>query len=69
MSTTTEHTSDSEGSAGEPPRPARLIHNEATTEIPVHLPAVPAYPALAPDGPAHVLGDKGNSSRAIPHLA
>ncbi|MEU6549772.1 SPFH domain-containing protein [Streptomyces sp. NPDC046915] len=37
MSTTTEHTSDSEGSAGEPPRPTRLIHNEATTEIPVHL--------------------------------
>ncbi|MFF4400235.1 SPFH domain-containing protein [Streptomyces sp. NPDC001480] len=37
MSTTTEHTSDSEGPAGETPRPARLIHNEATTEIPVHL--------------------------------
>ncbi|MFI5685760.1 SPFH domain-containing protein [Streptomyces sp. NPDC051636] len=37
MSTTTEHTSDSEGPAGQPPRPARLIQNEATTEIPVHL--------------------------------
>ncbi|MFF4490862.1 SPFH domain-containing protein [Streptomyces sp. NPDC001544] len=37
MSTTTEHTSDSEGPAGDPPRPTRLIHTEATTEIPVHL--------------------------------
>ncbi|OIJ62708.1 SPFH domain-containing protein [Streptomyces mangrovisoli] len=31
--TTTAHTPESEG----PGRPARLIHNEATTEIPVHL--------------------------------
>src|SRR3954447_7542618 len=38
MTTTTAHTSDSDGSAGDPPRPAaRLIHTEATTEIPVHL--------------------------------
>ncbi|MGW2637345.1 SPFH domain-containing protein [Streptomyces sp. NPDC001348] len=37
MSTTTEHTSDSEGPVGEPLRQTRLIHNEATTEIPVHL--------------------------------
>ncbi|CAM5732832.1 SPFH domain-containing protein OS=Streptomyces alboniger OX=132473 GN=CP975_12770 PE=4 SV=1 [Streptomyces alboniger] len=33
MSTTTSHTPESEG----PPRPVRLIQNEATTEIPVHL--------------------------------
>ena len=33
MSTTTSHTPESEG----PSRPARLIQNEATTEIPVHL--------------------------------
>ncbi|MEV2215429.1 SPFH domain-containing protein [Streptomyces sp. NPDC050997] len=33
MSTTTSHTPGPEG----PPRPVRLIQNEATTEIPVHL--------------------------------
>ncbi len=33
MSTTTSHTSEPDG----PVRPARLIQNEATTEIPVHL--------------------------------
>ncbi|MFF6780214.1 SPFH domain-containing protein [Streptomyces sp. NPDC012510] len=33
MSTTTSHTPEPEGAA----RPARLIQNEATTEIPVHL--------------------------------
>ncbi|WP_030320909.1 SPFH domain-containing protein [Streptomyces sp. NRRL B-3229] len=33
MSTTTSHTPESEG----PSRPARLIQNEVTTEIPVHL--------------------------------
>ncbi|MEU9627165.1 SPFH domain-containing protein [Streptomyces luteogriseus] len=33
MSTTTSHTSEPDG----PARPARLIQNEATTEIPVHL--------------------------------
>jgi hypothetical protein len=32
--TTTSHTPESEGPGG---RPGRLIHNEATTEIPVHL--------------------------------
>ncbi|MEV5354028.1 SPFH domain-containing protein, partial [Streptomyces sp. NPDC052693] len=37
MSTTTSHPSESEGPAGGPARPARLIQNEATTEIPVHL--------------------------------
>ena len=38
MSTTTSHSPESEGApeAGGA-RPARLIHNEATTEIPVHL--------------------------------
>ncbi|MFE9673538.1 SPFH domain-containing protein [Streptomyces sp. NPDC006259] len=34
MSTTTSQTPESEGG---PPRPTRLIQNEATTEIPVHL--------------------------------
>ncbi|MEU6575841.1 SPFH domain-containing protein [Streptomyces sp. NPDC046805] len=39
MSTTTSHTpeSESEGPVETAPRPGRLIHNEATTEIPVHL--------------------------------
>ncbi|SOD86342.1 SPFH domain-containing protein [Streptomyces sp. Ag109_G2-15] len=44
MSTTTSHTSESEeqpespvGAGGMATRPARLIQNEATTEIPVHL--------------------------------
>ncbi|MFE1886933.1 SPFH domain-containing protein, partial [Streptomyces diastatochromogenes] len=44
MSTTTSHTSESEeqpesavGAGGTATRPARLIQNEATTEIPVHL--------------------------------
>ncbi|WKX09428.1 SPFH domain-containing protein [Streptomyces sp. NL15-2K] len=38
MSTTTSHTPESEGPvAGPPARPARLIQNESTTEIPVHL--------------------------------
>ncbi|MER6470180.1 SPFH domain-containing protein [Streptomyces collinus] len=44
MSTTTSHTAESEeqpegaaGPGGTAVRPARLIHNEATTEIPVHL--------------------------------
>ncbi|KUN92382.1 hypothetical protein AQJ84_33400 [Streptomyces resistomycificus] len=50
MSTTTSHTPESEG----PARPARLIQNESTTEIPVHLlfrdepepVAVPLRPAV-----------------------
>ncbi|MCH0563760.1 SPFH domain-containing protein [Streptomyces sp. MUM 2J] len=38
MSTTTASSPEPEGSAdGQAPRPARLIQNEATTEIPVHL--------------------------------
>ncbi|MFI1000736.1 SPFH domain-containing protein [Streptomyces galbus] len=37
MSTTTAHTPESGGAAEGPPRPVRLIKNEATTEIPVHL--------------------------------
>ncbi|MFD5078348.1 SPFH domain-containing protein [Streptomyces sp. NPDC058371] len=46
MTTTTSHTPESEGVASGPPpeaapetapRSARVIHNEATTEIPVHL--------------------------------
>ncbi|GGJ17557.1 SPFH domain-containing protein [Streptomyces brasiliensis] len=38
MSTTTSHMPESEGPTdGGPVRPARLIHNEVTTEIPVHL--------------------------------
>lgn len=40
MTTTTSHTPEPEGLAGPaevPARPARLIQNEATTEIPVHL--------------------------------
>ncbi|MFE7269870.1 SPFH domain-containing protein [Streptomyces sp. NPDC057623] len=40
MTTTTSHTPEPEGVAGPPEvpaRPARLIQNEATTEIPVHL--------------------------------
>ncbi|MFC7916339.1 SPFH domain-containing protein [Streptomyces sp. NPDC057386] len=55
MSTTTESMPESEGNAeGGTPRPARLIQNEATTEIPVHLlfrddpdpEPVPARPAV-----------------------
>ncbi|MDH6626642.1 hypothetical protein M2271_004459 [Streptomyces sp. LBL] len=64
MSTTTSHTpshtpepegpTEPEGPAGSPSRPARLIQNEATTEIPVHLlfrddpspVAVPLAPAV-----------------------
>lgn len=37
MSTTTEQTPEPEGPPDNGPRPARLIQNEATTEIPVHL--------------------------------
>ncbi|MEU1851782.1 SPFH domain-containing protein [Streptomyces sp. NPDC019990] len=37
MSTTTSHTSEPDGPAEGPARSARLIHNESTTEIPVHL--------------------------------
>ncbi|MFI9750120.1 SPFH domain-containing protein [Streptomyces collinus] len=37
MSTTTSHPSEPDGPADGPARPARLIQNEATTEIPVHL--------------------------------
>ncbi|MEU3509584.1 hypothetical protein ABZ733_17125, partial [Streptomyces longwoodensis] len=37
MSTTTAHTPEPGGAAEGPPRPVRLIKNEATTEIPVHL--------------------------------
>ncbi|AZQ34989.1 SPFH domain-containing protein [Streptomyces cyaneochromogenes] len=39
MTTTASHTPESEGTSdgGTAPRPARLIQNEATTEIPVHL--------------------------------
>ncbi|MET7593599.1 SPFH domain-containing protein [Streptomyces sp. NPDC005481] len=62
MTTTTSHTPESEGAPAAPLetaaeavlRPARLIHNEATTEIPVHLlfrddpdpVAVPVAPAV-----------------------
>ncbi|WP_371671265.1 SPFH domain-containing protein [Streptomyces sp. NBC_00289] len=37
MSTTTSHTPESEGPTEGPARTGRLIQNEATTEIPVHL--------------------------------
>ena len=37
MSTTTSHPSEPDGPTDGPARPARLIQNEATTEIPVHL--------------------------------
>ncbi|MEU1575993.1 SPFH domain-containing protein [Streptomyces collinus] len=37
MSTTTSHPSEPDGPADGPARSARLIQNEATTEIPVHL--------------------------------
>ena len=37
MSTTTSHSPESEGAPEPGGRGARLIHNEATTEIPVHL--------------------------------
>jgi hypothetical protein len=37
MTTTTSQTPESDGQAGTAARPARLIQNEATTEIPVHL--------------------------------
>ncbi len=35
--TTTSQTPENEGPPEGPTRPARLIQNEATTEIPVHL--------------------------------
>ncbi|WP_039932689.1 SPFH domain-containing protein [Streptomyces viridochromogenes] len=37
MSTSTSHTSEPDGPADAPGRPGRLIQNESTTEIPVHL--------------------------------
>ncbi|MGA5357227.1 SPFH domain-containing protein [Streptomyces purpurascens] len=37
MTTTTSHTSEPDGPAEGPARAARLIQNESTTEIPVHL--------------------------------
>ncbi|MFB8249720.1 SPFH domain-containing protein, partial [Streptomyces sp. NPDC055952] len=37
MSTTTSHTSEPDRPAEGPVRSARLIQNESTTEIPVHL--------------------------------
>ncbi|MFB7931022.1 MULTISPECIES: SPFH domain-containing protein [Streptomyces] len=37
MTTTTSHTSEPDGPAEGPARTARLIQNESTTEIPVHL--------------------------------
>jgi hypothetical protein len=52
MSTTTSHTPEPEGPAG---RPTRLIQNEATTEIPVHLLfRDEAEPRPVPVGPAVV---------------
>jgi hypothetical protein len=64
MSTTTGHTPESEGPAEGPPRPARLIHNEATTEIPVHLlfrddPG----PVSVPLGPALVARRQGTGEQ------
>ncbi|MEI5103163.1 SPFH domain-containing protein, partial [Streptomyces sp. PmtG] len=59
MSTTTQRSPESDegwgqgGAAGAAGRPARLIHSEATTEIPVHLlfrddPREPVEVALPP---------------------
>ncbi|MFF7375780.1 SPFH domain-containing protein [Streptomyces massasporeus] len=64
MSTTTSHPSEPDGPADGPVRPARLIQNEATTEIPVHLlfrddpdPApVPLKPAVV--GRRHGTGEQ-----------
>ncbi|MFF8934109.1 SPFH domain-containing protein [Streptomyces paradoxus] len=64
MSTTTSHTSEPDGPADGAARPARLIQNEATTEIPVHLlfrddPA----PATVPLKPAVVARRQGTGEQ------
>ncbi|WP_217234855.1 SPFH domain-containing protein [Streptomyces sp. AC555_RSS877] len=68
MSTTTSHTPESEG----PSRPARLIQNEATTEIPVHLlfrdepdpVSVPLKPAVV--GRRQGAGEQPRFRRQVP---
>ncbi|MFF9811255.1 SPFH domain-containing protein [Streptomyces coeruleorubidus] len=84
MSTTTSHTSEPDGPAGGPAdgpvRPARLIQNEATTEIPVHLlfrddpdPApVPLKPAVVArrqgTGEQPRLGPPAVAQRPVPQV-
>ncbi|MEV0637013.1 SPFH domain-containing protein [Streptomyces sp. NPDC050619] len=68
MSTTTSHTPESEG----PSRPARLIQNESTTEIPVHLlfrdepdpVSVPLRPAVV--GRRQGTGEQPRFRRPVP---
>ncbi|MGW0337886.1 SPFH domain-containing protein [Streptomyces sp. NPDC003011] len=68
MSTTTSHTPESEG----PSRPARLIQNESTTEIPVHLlfrddpdpVSVPLRPAVV--SRRHGTGEQPRFRRPVP---
>ncbi|MFE9454920.1 SPFH domain-containing protein [Streptomyces sp. NPDC006739] len=76
MSTTTSHTPESEGPAETPsPRPVRLIQNECTTEIPVHLlfrddpdpVAVPLRPAVV--GRRRGTGEQPRLGRPAPARA
>ncbi|WP_155054739.1 SPFH domain-containing protein [Streptomyces blattellae] len=75
MTTTTSHPPESEGSAESAPRPARLIQNEATTEIPVHLlfrddagpVSVPLKPAVV--GRRRGTGEQPRLQRPVPAKA
>jgi hypothetical protein len=76
MSTTTSHTPESEGAPeGGGTRSARLIHNEATTEIPVHLlfrddpepVSVPLAPAVV--GRRRGTGEQPRIRRPVPGRA
>ncbi|MFE9998320.1 SPFH domain-containing protein [Streptomyces avermitilis] len=77
MTTTTSNTPESEGPPHNgAPRPARLIHNESTTEIPVHLlfrddPDPDPDPASVPPAPAVVgrrrgTGEQPRVRRSVP---
>ncbi|AJP02169.1 membrane protein [Streptomyces cyaneogriseus subsp. noncyanogenus] len=64
MSTTTSHTPESGGPAEGTARPGRLIRNEATTEIPVHLLfRDDAHPAPVPLRPAVVARRQGTGEQ------
>jgi hypothetical protein len=64
MSTTTSHTPESEGPVEGPSRPARVIQNEATTEIPVHLLfRDDPDPLSVPRGPAVVARRRGTGEQ------
>ncbi|MET7853922.1 SPFH domain-containing protein [Streptomyces avermitilis] len=69
MTTTTSNTPESEGPPQNgAPRPARLIHNESTTEIPVHLlfrddPDLDSDPVSVPSAPAVVGRRRGTGEQ------